>query len=141
MVNVKFARMFFVFKEYIQAFIEGLETGMALLQVNNLNKFYGATPILQGASLEVQAGEKLGLVGRNGCGKTTLLSILTHECDYDSGAIHWTQDTRVGYLRQEPEFQEDCSVYEELRGIFSSLDQLELQLNEIQQRLTRSRFK
>ena len=64
---------------------------MSLLQVNNLDKFYGATPIIREGALAIQAGEKWGLVGRNGCGKSTLIKVLTGKEDYDQGEIGWAK--------------------------------------------------
>ena len=97
---------------------------MALIQVNNLNKYYGATPILRDLNLTIQAGEKWGLVGRNGCGKTTLMKIFTGEEDFDSGEFHYAQNCRIGYLKQEPDFKADIAIYDELRNIFTDLDEL-----------------
>lgn len=111
---------------------------MPLIQLNNLNKFYGATPILRDISLTIQAGEKWGLVGRNGCGKTTLMKIFTGEEDYDSGEFHLAQNCRIGYLKQEPDFKGDITIYEELRNIFRDLDELQLQINQLQQQMSAS---
>lgn len=111
---------------------------MPLIQLNNLNKFYGATPILRDLGLTIQPGEKWGLVGRNGCGKTTLMKILTGEEDYDSGEFHLAQNCRIGYLKQEPDFDVDVTIYEELRNIFRDLDQLQLEINELQQQMSAS---
>ncbi|HYH02348.1 MAG TPA: ABC-F family ATP-binding cassette domain-containing protein, partial [Bacillota bacterium] len=107
---------------------------MALLQVNNLVKFYGSAQILSGLNLEVNLGEKWGLIGKNGCGKTTLMRILTGSEDYDQGEIHWAQNTRIGYLQQEPEFYA-TTLYQELRLVFAELDQLQERINHIQQKM------
>ncbi len=111
---------------------------MPLIQLNNLNKFYGATPILRDIDLTIQPGEKWGLVGRNGCGKTTLMKILTGEEDYDSGEFHLAQNCRIGYLKQEPDFGVDITIYEELRNIFRDLDELQLEINNLQQQMLAS---
>ncbi len=111
---------------------------MPLIQLNNLNKFYGATPILRDIDLTIQPGEKWGLVGRNGCGKTTLMKILTGEEDYDSGEFHLAQNCRIGYLKQEPDFDVDITIYEELRNIFRNLDELQLEINNLQQQMSAS---
>ncbi len=111
---------------------------MPLIQLNNLNKFYGATPILRDIDLTIQPGEKWGLVGRNGCGKTTLMKILTGEEDYDSGEFHLAQNCRIGYLKQEPDFDVDITIYEELRNIFRDLDELQLEINNLQQQMSAS---
>ena len=111
---------------------------MSLIQLNNLNKFYGATPILRDINLTIQAGEKWGLVGRNGCGKTTLMKILTGEEDIDSGELHFAQNCHIGYLKQEPDFKADITIYEELRNIFKDLDELGAQIVSLQQKMSES---
>jgi ATP-binding cassette subfamily F protein 3 len=104
---------------------------MALLQVNNLSKFFGSVPLLTGISLEINPGEKWGLIGKNGCGKTTLINILTQTEDYDQGEIHWSQNCRIGYLQQEPIFHSD-SLYRELRMVFQELNEIQSKLRLLQ---------
>jgi ATP-binding cassette subfamily F protein 3 len=111
---------------------------MSLIQLNNLNKYYGATPILRNIDLTIGAGEKWGLVGRNGCGKTTLMKILTREEDFDGGELHFAQNCHIGYLQQEPVFKEDSTIYEELRSIFKDLDALQAQISELQRKMSES---
>lgn len=107
---------------------------MALVQVNHLTKLFGSNAILTDLSLEINPGEKWGLIGKNGCGKTTLINILTGITDYDQGEIHWVQNCRIGYLQQEPVFQSD-SLYQELRLVFRELDALAERLGELQAKL------
>jgi ATP-binding cassette subfamily F protein 3 len=107
---------------------------MALLQVNNLIKFFGSVPLLTGVSLEINPGEKWGLIGKNGCGKTTLINILTQTEDYDQGEIHWSQNCRIGYLQQEPVFTSG-SLYRELRTVFQDLDEAQSNLRRLQKEL------
>jgi len=105
---------------------------MSLLQINHLDKFYGAVPIIREASFAIYQGEKIGLVGRNGCGKTTLLRILTGEEDYDQGEIHWAQGCTYGFLRQDQQIQPGISIYQELRSSFTKIDALQNRLNLLQ---------
>jgi ATP-binding cassette subfamily F protein 3 len=112
---------------------------MALLQVRDLDKFYGADPVLREVDFAIHTGEKWGLVGRNGCGKTTLLKILAGELDYDQGTIHWARNCRIGYLRQDPQFHEELSIYQELRALFGELDRLHDRLNEVQSQMDKGR--
>ncbi len=109
---------------------------MSLLQINNLDKFYGAEPILRNLDLEIHPGEKWGLVGRNGCGKTTLMKILARMEDYDRGQIQIAQDCRIGYLEQEPEFKDGISIYQELRNLFIDLDELHAEVEQVRQRMS-----
>jgi ATP-binding cassette subfamily F protein 3 len=107
---------------------------MALLQVNHLTKFYGSVAVLTDLNLEIDSGEKWGLIGKNGCGKTTLINILTGKTDYDRGDLHWAQNCRIGYLQQEPEFESD-SIYQELRLVFKDLDAIQGRLDRLQERM------
>src|SRR6266550_891631 len=74
---------------------------MSLLVVNNIEKSFGADAILEGVSFRLERGQKLGLVGRNGTGKTTLLRILTGQMEADRGSVDYFHGIRFGYLRQE----------------------------------------
>src|ERR1017187_1511533 len=73
----------------------------ALISANGLALAYGAAPLLEEVTLSVAPGEKVGLVGRNGCGKTSLLKILAGEVTADGGEISRRRGLRIGYLPQE----------------------------------------
>ncbi len=85
-----------------------------LLSANELRLAYGHQTLLDGVTLAVAAGEKVGLVGRNGCGKTSLLKILAKENSADSGEISVRRELRVGYLPQEFELDPTLSVYDNI---------------------------
>lgn len=104
---------------------------MSLIQVENLTKFYGAELIFQNLNLEIHPGEKWGLVGRNGSGKSTLLKILAGLEDYDGGRLQKSQNCRIGYLEQEPEFEPGITVYQELRNLFTELDKLHAEVERV----------
>jgi len=86
----------------------------ALLSANEIRLSYGYQTLLDGVTLAVSAGEKVGLVGRNGCGKTSLLKILTGAQAADSGEISLRRALRVGYLPQEFELDPELSVHENI---------------------------
>ena len=86
----------------------------ALLSANEIRLSYGYQTLLDGVTLAVSAGEKVGLVGRNGCGKTSLLKILTGSQQADSGEISIRRGLRVGYLPQEFELDLELSVHENI---------------------------
>ncbi len=86
----------------------------ALLSANEIRLSYGYQTLLDGVTLAVSAGEKVGLVGRNGCGKTSLLKILTGSQAADSGEISLRRALRIGYLPQEFELDPDLSVHENI---------------------------
>ncbi len=72
--------------------------------MNNLTKFYGANKIFQNITFDVKTGERIGLIGQNGCGKTTLLKNIMGIEDYQEGSIAIRKDAKVGYLNQIPVF-------------------------------------
>jgi len=86
----------------------------SLLSANEIRLSYGYQTLLDGVTLAVSPGEKVGLVGRNGCGKTSLLKILTGEQKADSGEISLRRALRVGYLPQEFELNPELSVQENI---------------------------
>ena len=86
----------------------------ALLSANEIRLSYGYQTLLDGVTLAVSAGEKVGMVGRNGCGKTSLLKILTGGGHADSGEISLRRSLRVGYLPQEFELDLEKTVHENI---------------------------
>ena len=86
----------------------------ALLSANEIRLAYSYQTLLDGVTLAVSAGEKVGLVGRNGCGKTSLLKILTGSQSADSGEISIRRGLRIGYLPQEFELDLELSVHENI---------------------------
>lgn len=85
---------------------------MVYLQVESLTKSYGDRLLFGDISLTVERGEKVGLVARNGAGKTTLMRILAGEEDYDSGTITTRSGLKIGYLSQQPPFDDSRTLIE-----------------------------
>ena len=83
---------------------------VSYLQVENLTKSFGADVIVSGITFGVAEGEKIGLIAKNGTGKSTLLNILAGEDTPDSGTVIYRNDLRVGYLPQMPTFEGSRSV-------------------------------
>lgn len=88
----------------------------SLISAQELSLAYGNQKLLCGVTLTVAPGEKVGLVGRNGCGKTSLFKILAGECEADSGAISRRTGLRVGYLPQEFELDGTKTVLENIEA-------------------------
>lgn len=80
------------------------------LDIQNLTKSFGAHVLFQDISFSVAEGQKIGLVAKNGTGKSTLLSILTGREGYDSGNIIFRRELKIGYLEQSPKFDPDDTV-------------------------------
>lgn len=85
---------------------------MTLFSANEIRLAYGHQTLLDGVTLAIAAGEKVGLVGRNGCGKSSLLKILSRQDQPDSGELSARRGLRIGYLPQEFELNPDLSVYD-----------------------------
>jgi ATP-binding cassette subfamily F protein uup len=85
---------------------------MPLLTFDRLELAYGHHPLLDGASLVIEAGERIGLIGRNGTGKSSLLKILAGSIQADAGEVWRSPGLRLAYVPQEPQFQPGHSVFE-----------------------------
>jgi len=87
-----------------------------LINVERATVGYGTRTLLDGVSLGVDDGDRIGVVGRNGDGKTTLLQILTAARPPDSGRVTHTSGLSVGYLHQADDFAADASVRDVIVG-------------------------
>lgn len=90
---------------------EGLGVRL-MLQINNLTKSFGDLVLFENISFGMVEGQRLGLIAKNGTGKTTLLNILSGKEGYDSGNIVFRRDLRVGYLEQDPQYPAGLTVLE-----------------------------
>ena len=92
------------------------------IQVKNLTKFFViGENLLEDLSFEIQEGERVAILGRNGCGKTTLFNILTGQMDYDSGEVFVNPYKRLGLISQIPKFPTAYTVEDVLRSAFRVL--------------------
>lgn len=104
---------------------------MALLAATNLQYSIGTRVLLDGVSLNVDEGQRIGLVGRNGCGKTTLLRMLAGRIKPDQGIVNIAKGCRLGYLTQDPELDLTRSVLDEAKSGLSELAKLHEQLEAV----------
>lgn len=109
---------------------------MIVLSASQIEKAYGIDVILNGATLTVHERERVGLVGVNGAGKSTLLQIITGEIPADAGEVHIGKNVSLGYLSQQSGIRSDKTLYEELRGVFADLFELERQIRRLETRMS-----
>jgi len=91
---------------------------MSILNINSVKKEYGIDEILKDFSLTVNQGERVALIGANGSGKTTVFKMITGEEHYSKGSIAVRNDIEIGYLDQLPDFEDEISIYTELKKVF-----------------------
>ena len=89
-----------------------------LLSLDNVSFGFGGTPLLENISFSVNEGDRIGLIGANGEGKTTLIRLMLGELDVESGSIFKKNGARIGYLAQNGGYDSQNSVFEEMREIF-----------------------
>jgi len=95
---------------------------MVDIQVTNLTKFFViGENLLEGLTFEIQEGECVAILGRNGCGKTTLFNILSGQMDYDDGEVFINPHKRLGLISQIPKFPYGYTVEDVLRSAFADL--------------------
>ena len=108
---------------------------MSEIVVSNLYKSFGANEVLKGVTFEVNKGYVYGIVGKNGCGKSTLFQIMTGLQKEDSGNVFFRAGTKVGYLEQLPQMEAHLTVRDVLQQAFAHLHALEVQIAEVEQQL------
>lgn len=104
---------------------------MSILTVENVSHSYGEKTILYKACFRLLKGEHVGLVGKNGIGKSTLLRLLTGELIHDKGKIEWFPHVKVGFLQQHTDLQEGITIEEYLQSAFSNLYAIECEMLKI----------
>ena len=105
---------------------------MIVLSCNNLYKSFGIDSILENICFSVNEGDKIGIIGVNGTGKTTLMKIISGEYGYDEGDIYTSKDCEIGYLEQNTNFHSNNTILEEVLEVFKPLIDMENYLRELE---------
>ena len=105
---------------------------MVLLSLSAVRKAFGTNEVIRDATLALQEGERLGLVGVNGSGKTTLLKIINGDMPSDGGEISIAKDARIGFLTQHADIDGELSIMEELTRVFDPLIAMEKRLRALE---------
>ena len=110
---------------------------MVDISVKNLTKFFViGENLLDGLSFEIQEGECVAILGRNGCGKTTLFNILTGQMDHDEGEVYVNPHKRLGLISQIPRFPAGYTVEDVLRSAFTELFSLKAKMERLEKEMS-----
>ena len=106
-----------------------------LFRLSDVYKSYGTQDVLRGTSLQVNPGEHVGLVGRNGAGKSTIFRLVRGEESADKGEVVKARGVRLGLLDQHVHFEPGSTVHESALAAFGHLQQIEHEMHELEHRM------
>ena len=109
---------------------------MIVLSCNNLNKSFGIDSILENVNFTVNEYDKIGIIGVNGTGKTTLFKIISGIYGYDSGDIYTSKDCEIGYLEQNTNFHSENTILEEVLEVFKDVIEMEKYLRDLEHKIS-----
>ena len=106
------------------------------ISIANIKKNYGFKNVLDGFTLDIKSGEKIGLIGQNGCGKTTLFRLIAQEEGLDDGSISIRKGANVRLVSQMPPIVDDeCTVEEILTRDFKDVFDIEMRMKELEEKM------
>lgn len=106
---------------------------MLEVNINNISKTFGADLIFENISFDVKTNERIGLIGPNGSGKTTLIKILYGIENVDTGSVSFRKGTKLGYLDQIPDYENDVLVIDILEMSFTETYEIKKQMDKLSQ--------
>ncbi len=112
---------------------------MTLVRLEKVSKSYGAHTVLDHVSWQVEEGDRIGLIGLNGCGKTTLFRLMMETLSPDSGTVIRKRGVRIGYLPQEPVLDGTRTVLQEILSAFQSLTAMQAELTRMESEMASDR--
>ena len=108
---------------------------MSILNVEKLSHGFGDRAIFNDVSFRLLKGEHIGLIGANGEGKSTFMSIVTGKLKPDEGKVEWAKNVRVGYLDQHAELKKGMSIKDVLKQAFDFLFEMEANMNSMYEQM------
>ncbi|MEJ8543889.1 ribosomal protection-like ABC-F family protein [Brevibacillus borstelensis] len=109
---------------------------MIVISAQNIHKGYGANPVLEGVTLEIKAGERVGFVGPNGAGKTTLFKLLAGLEQQDQGELFRAKGSVWAYLPQSPQYPEGWAAQDVIASAFADVLRLQEEIRELERQLS-----
>ncbi|GMU36492.1 MAG: ATP-binding cassette domain-containing protein [Phycisphaerae bacterium] len=110
---------------------------MSAISLKNVMRQFGGDVVINDLSLDLRAGEIVGLVGANGAGKTTLFRLITGELEPDKGTVTRSRGLRLGYLSQEPVVRQERTLHDEVASAFGEILDIEYRIHDISERVAR----
>ncbi len=104
---------------------------MSLLSLSKVNKYFGERCLFENVSFSVEEHDKIGLIGANGTGKTTLFKTILEQDTHDGGEIFLPKSTDIGYLEQHVGINSELTVYDEVLTVYSHLKEMEEKMLEL----------
>jgi ATP-binding cassette subfamily F protein 3 len=114
---------------------------MSLFSLHNVTKFFGENEVLSSVSMQLEPGEKAGLVGANGTGKTTILKIIRGKEEYDGGKVFRSRGLSIGYLSQQPEYIFGATLQQYLELAVGDLADLKQKISFLEQEMASTEAK
>lgn len=105
---------------------------MIACSINHISKMYGGNLIFEDLSFEINEKDRVGLVGPNGCGKTSLMKLIAGMEETDQGKIHWKKGLKIGYLAQIPIYEESMTAREVLETAFDELLAVQEEMKQLE---------
>lgn len=105
---------------------------MIEIGISNLSKSFGVDKLFENITFDIKTKDKIGLVGRNGVGKTTLMKILAGYEDFQSGSVNKKRGLVIGYLEQIPNYDEDYTVLDVLNTAFVKVNNIKINMEELE---------
>ncbi len=109
---------------------------MSILTVRDLKKAFGAQSVLHDVSAAVESGQRIGVVGPNGCGKTTLLKLIAGEIEIDSGEINLQRGAVVSYVSQQPRLDPAQTLSQQIKAALDHVHQIEREMQTVAESLS-----
>ena len=106
-----------------------------MLNIHNLSVSFSGEYLFKEISFKLISGDRVGLIGKNGAGKSTLLKLLSKETEFDSGSIAYEKDLKIGFLKQDIDFDKGRTVLDEAYQAFTEIKELEKKQNHINTQL------
>src|SRR5262245_5126565 len=103
-----------------------------LIRFDQVSKSFDSKPLLNQVCFQLNFSEKVGLIGKNGCGKTTFLRLINGDLEADSGQVVKHPQLRIGFLQQMVQFESENNLFDEAVSVFRALEELGREMERLE---------